>query len=208
MVGDLVVAGKEAQYNIFKSMKPALLAAAGGPIVFVTPRPRYITHGCCDFATDLQASLAEARANLRSFSFSDNLRKISVIDPAPLFDNLTDCWDGNDPVHPTATIYRELAKLINRNAAYLLGKQSESGRNEDRGDDGPPAKRRDWDSGSSSRGGWGGPRGDGGRRGGGPNSGGGNSRFPRYASGARYMALIKEGANKSCFFSLCTHKLF
>ena len=108
--------------------------------------------------------------------------KISVIDPAPLFDNITDCWDGSDPVYPTAAIYRELAKLINRNAAYLLGKQSESGRNGDREDGGPPAKRREWDSNSSSsQGGWSGPRGGGGRRGGGPSSGGGYSRFPRYA---------------------------
>ena len=194
VVGDLVVAGKEAQYNIFKSMNPALLAAASGPIIFVTPMPRYIFHGCCDdptnlsnrgnpdFASDLQASLAEARVNLRSFAFSDNIHKISVIDPAPLFDNIADCWDGSDPVHPTAAIYRELAKLINRNAAYLLGKQSESSRNEDREDGGLPAKRREWDSNSSSsQGGWSGPRGGGGRRGGGPSSGGGYSRFPRYA---------------------------
>ena len=175
-------------------MKPALLAAAGGPIIFVTLMPRYITHCCCDdpahltnrgnpdFAADLQASLAEARANLRSFAFSDNIRKISVIDPAPLFDNLADCWDGKDPVHPTAAIYMELAKLINRNAAFLLGKQSESGHIEDREDGGLPAKRRDWDSGSSSSWGvWSRPRCGGGQRGGGPSSGGGYSRFPRYA---------------------------
>ena len=175
-------------------MNPALLAAASGPIIFVTPMPRYIFHGCCDdptnlsnrgnpdFASDLQAGLAEARVNLRSFAFSDNIHKISVIDPAPLFDNIADCWDGSDPVHPTAAIYRELAKLINRNAAYLLGKQSESSRNEDREDGGPPAKRREWDSNSSSSwGGWSGPRGGGGQRGGGPSSGGGYSRFPRYA---------------------------
>ena len=112
-------------------------------------------------STEQQRHLAETRTNLRSFLFSDNIRAVSVINPAPLFDGVpvTESWDGNDPIHPRAGIYRELAKLINRNTAYLQGKKSEASAYKDRRDrreDGPPAKRgRDWSSGGGGgRGGW------------------------------------------------------
>ena len=198
VVGELVVAGKEAQYSIYKALKPVLLAVAGGPIILVTPLPRFITHGCCedethltnrsspDFATDQQRHLAETRTNLRSFLFSDNIRSVSVINPAPLFDGVpvTESWDGNDPIHPRASIYRELAKLVNRNTAYLQGKKPEASAYEDRRDrreDGPPAKRgRDWSSGGAGgRGGWAAFRGRR-RRGGDAGAGEGGNRHPRY----------------------------
>ena len=195
VVGELVVAGKEAQYSIYKALKPVLLAAAGGPIILVTPLPRFITHGCCedethltnrsspDFATDQQRHLAETRTNLRSFLFSDNIRSVSVINPAPLFDGVpvTESWDGKDPIHPREIIYRELAKLVNKNTAYLQGKKPESSAYEDgrdRRQDGPPAKRgRDWSGGGAGgRGGWAPFRG--GRRRGGEEGG---NRHPRYS---------------------------
>ena len=179
-------------------MKPVLIAAAGGPIILVTPLPRFITHGCCedethitnrtspDFSTEQQRHLAETRTNLRSFLFTDNLWTVSVINPAPLFDGVpvTESWDGNDPIHPRACICRELAKLIIRNTAYLQGKKSDTSAYEDRRDrrdDGPAANRgRDWSSeGGGGRVGWSGFRG-GSRRGGDTGGGDGGSRHPRF----------------------------
>ena len=81
------------------------------------------------------------------------------------------------------SIYRELAKLINRNTAYLQGKNSNTSREDDRGDGGPAAKRGRDSQGnySTGRGGWGGSRG-GYRRGNNPGAGGsgGGHRHPRY----------------------------
>ena len=197
VVGDLVVAGKEAQHNIYKTMRPALLAASGGPIIIITPMPRYITHGCCEdeshltnrasseFSADILRHLAETRTNFRSFAFNDNVRNISVINPALLFDSIqtSEGWDGSDPIHPMPSIYRELAKLINRNMAYLQGKNSNTSREDDRGDGGSSAKRGRDSQGNyiTGRGGWGGSRG-GYRRGNNPGAGGsgGGHRYPRY----------------------------
>ena len=193
VVGDLVVAGKEAQFNIYKVMRPALLAASGGPIIIITPMPGYITCVCCEdeshltnraspeFSADIQHHLAETRNNFRSFIFTDSLRNVSVINPALLFDSIqtSEGWDSADPIHPKPCIYRELAKLINRNTAYLQGKNSTASREDDRGEGGPAAKcgRDSHGNNSTGRGGWGGNRG-GYRRGNNPAAGG--HRYPRY----------------------------
>ena len=108
-----------------------------------------------------------------------------MINPALLFDSIqtSEGWDGSDPIHPMPSIYRELAKLINRNTAYLQGKNSNTSRDDDRGDGGPAAKRGRDSQGnySTGRGGWGGSRG-GYRRGNNPGTGGSGSghRHPRY----------------------------
>ena len=98
--GELVVADKEAQFTLYKALKPALTAAGSGPILVVTPIPRYVKQSCCtnsthvtnrtkvDFYADLSRSLVQVRNNWRSFLFVDNLRRISVINPLPLFHNL------------------------------------------------------------------------------------------------------------------------
>ena len=166
VVGDLVVAGKDAQFNIYKVMRPALLATSP------------------EFSADIQRHLAETRNNFRSFAFTDSLRNVSVINPALLFDSIqtSEGWDGSNPIHPTPCIYRELAKLINRNTAYLQGKNSNASREDDRGEGGPAAKLgRDHGNNSTGRGGWGGNRG-GYKRGNNPvavGSGGGHC-YPRY----------------------------
>ena len=134
--GELVVGDKEAQFTLYKALKPALTAAGSGPILVITPIPRYVKQGCCpnathvtnrskvDFYTDLSRSPVEVRNNWRSFLFVDNLRRISVINPLPLFDNLPEAegWGPDDPVHPLPPLHRELANLIIRNTDYLASK--------------------------------------------------------------------------------------
>ena len=73
--GDLVVADKEAQYSLYKALKPVLTAARSGPIIIITPLPRYVNQGCCssshhvtnrnkpEFTTDITRSLTEVRNN-------------------------------------------------------------------------------------------------------------------------------------------------
>ena len=139
--GELVVADKEAQFTLYKALKPALTAAGNGPILVVTPIPRYVKKSCCsnsthvtnrtkaDFYSDLSRSLTEVRNNWRTFLFVDNLRRISVINPLPLFDNLPEeeGWGPDDPVHPLPPVHRELANLIIRNTDYLANKTASSG---------------------------------------------------------------------------------
>ena len=95
----------------------------------MTPLPRYVLKGCCNntlhvtnrekpgFNEELARNLAEVRNNWRSFLFVDNLRRVSVINPQPLFDNLPACdsWGPEDPVHPLPAVHKELANLIIRN---------------------------------------------------------------------------------------------
>ena len=100
--GDLIVADKEAQYNLYKALKPVLTAAGSGPIIIITPLSRYVNQGCCsnplhvtnrdkpEFNSDITHSLAEVRNNWRSFLFVDNLRRISIVNPQPIFDTLPD----------------------------------------------------------------------------------------------------------------------
>ena len=102
MEGDLIVADKEAQYNLYKALKPVLTTAGSGPIIIITPLPRFVNQGCCstplhvtnrdkpEFNLDITHSLAEVRNNWRSFLFVDNLRRISIVNPQPIFDTLPD----------------------------------------------------------------------------------------------------------------------
>ena len=178
-------------------MRPALLAASGGPIIIITPMLRFITHGRCEdeshltnraspeFSADIQRHLAETRSNFHSFAFTDNLRNVSLINPALLFVSIqtSEGWDGSDPIHPRPCIHRLLAKRINRNTAYLQGKNSGATREDDRGEGGPAAKlgRDLHGKNSAGRGGWGGNRG-GYRRGNNPVAAGSGSGhpYPRY----------------------------
>ena len=188
VIGDLVIAGKEAQYNLYKALRPALTAAGSGPIIIITPMQRYISNGCCDdsthvtnrtnpdFVQELDKSLADTRANMRSFVFTDNLRRVSVVNPAPLFDGLspTECWDQADPIHPLPVVLRELAKLVVKNTGYLNGKMVDDARYSRSSEEAPASKRgRDWGGGGARGRGYGGRGG-----GGGPSSFGGGGRVP------------------------------
>ena len=122
----------------------------------------------------------------RSFVFIDNLRRVSVVNPAPLFEGLSnnECWDEADPIHPQPAVTRERAKIIIRNTEYLTGKMSDQAREHRNWEEAPASKRgREW-GGGGGRG-----RGNGGRGGGGgggyagPGSSGGGGRglHHRYA---------------------------
>ena len=166
--GELVVADKEAQFTLYKALKPALTAAGSGPILVVTPLPRYVKKGCCtdnthvtnrtkaDFYSDLSRSLTEVRNNWRTFLFVDNLRRISVINPLPLFDNLPEDegWGPDDPVHPLPPVHRELANLIIRNAEYLASKPATGGERSGAGSSLGTIQRRPGREWTGTGGGW------------------------------------------------------
>ena len=136
--GDLIAVDKEAQYNLYKALKPVLTAAGSGPIIIITPLPRYVNQGCCsnplhvtnrdkpEFNSDITHSLAEVRNNWRSFLFVDNLQRISIVNPQPIFDTLPDGngWGPDDPVHPLPVIHSEMSNIIIRNTEYLINKNS------------------------------------------------------------------------------------
>ena len=46
--GELTVANKEVQLNIYKLVKPVLQAAGERPFVVITPMGRYLSAPCCD----------------------------------------------------------------------------------------------------------------------------------------------------------------
>ena len=133
--GELIVASKEVQYNLYKVIRPLLMAVGNRPLVVVTPFPRYISAPCCgepshvtnfrdaDFAENIIGQLGELRMNFRSFLFSDRLRRTSTIDPAPLMEMATDPVHWVDPVHPKPETFAKLADLVLENADRLLGKR-------------------------------------------------------------------------------------
>ena len=109
-----------------------------------------------DFYTDLSRSLIEVRNNWRSFLFVDNLRRISVINPLPLFDNLPEeeGWGPDDPVHPLPPLHRELANLIIRNTDYLASKPNISGERGGTGSGMEASQRRPGREWTGTGGGW------------------------------------------------------
>jgi len=178
--GELVVAEKEVQYNLYKAVRPLLMAAGSKPIVIITPFPRYLLSPCCsdpshvtnfreDGYTDkVMASLDDMRNNYRSFLFTDRIRRASVINPAPLMEEgpVSELWE--DPVHPKAEIFNQLADLVIQSSDRLVGKRKSeeednlsrparggwSGHNRASHEWGGPSTRRD---GRGGRGGWRGP---------------------------------------------------
>ena len=53
VIGELIVADKAAQFNLYKALRPALIAAGAGPIIIIPPLPRFTQHGCCQDPTNL-----------------------------------------------------------------------------------------------------------------------------------------------------------
>ena len=135
--GDLVLAPKDVQLNLYKLMRPLLEAVGQKPFVIVTPMRRYARSTCCesslhitnfsneDYNNIIERDLEEVRKNMRSFIFGDNINRAVVLGPGPLMAQMgvESCW-ADDPVHPLPVVYKELAKLVMSNLDRLKSKVS------------------------------------------------------------------------------------
>ena len=108
-------------YNL---LKPVLKAVGGRPMVVITPMPCYLKNRCCsdtdhptnfredDYGQEMKAKLFELRVNIRTFLFTDNIRRVAVINPTPIMEKMeqSEVWRV-DPVHPKAELYKKLASM-------------------------------------------------------------------------------------------------
>jgi hypothetical protein len=147
IVGDLEVASKERQFEIYNLLKPLLDLVRDKRVVFVAPMPRYTVNSCCDerehisnrfqrdFKSTLTAKLADLKGNLKSFLFMNGYKNTVVLDPAvDLRDKRDeDIW-GDDPVHPREEFYLVLARSVT-----ILEAGGKNKRRAEDNDD-PPAK--------------------------------------------------------------------
>ena len=133
--GELVLAPKEVQLNLYKLMKPLVEAVGQRPFIIITPMRRYATSPCCEntghvtnfretnYDEKMESELEDVRKNMRSWLFSDNIRRAIVLGPGPLMAKMgPDCCWGEDPVHPLPVVYQELAKLVLSNMDRLESK--------------------------------------------------------------------------------------
>ena len=151
--GELVLAPKDVQLNLYKLMKPILEAAGQKPFIVITPMRRYAINPCCanqehvtnisseSYEEKMENDLEEVRVNMRSWLFGDNIRRAVVLDPAQLMTKMgfRNCW-GDDPVHPLPAVYEELAKLVLSSKDKLVNKLKTAGSKPSR----PTGGSRDW----------------------------------------------------------------
>ena len=71
----------------------------------------------------MESDLEDARKNMRSWLFADNIRRAVVLVLGPLMAKMGSgsCW-GEDPVHPLPAVYQEQAKLVLSNMDKLESK--------------------------------------------------------------------------------------
>ena len=159
--GALYVAHKETQYHMYKTIRPLLMAAGNRPMVIITPFPRYVSAPCCadrthitnfrdiNYTDEIMASLADIRTNFKSFLFADRIRRVNVINPAPLMDDRLSAEHWQDPVHPKEDSFRQLATLVMEAADRLAGKrkleeEADQTRGSRGGWSGHTRERREW----------------------------------------------------------------
>ena len=134
--GELILACKERQHVLFKSILPFLRLLEGRKVIFVVPIIRYVINSCCSdlehvvnseepgFEEGMRAKLAECRKNFGDFLFCSGLRGFRVLDPNPVLpNNILDeddpCW-GTDPVHPEMAGYERIVDLFEKEIEKLL----------------------------------------------------------------------------------------
>ena len=180
--GELILAPKTSQLNIFNMLKPVMAAGGEVPFIFITPMPRYVSGTSCDseehltnrsepgFVNNLLDGLEDVRRNFRSFLFNDNIRRAGVINPCPLIEGMEEeeVWGTDDPIHPKTVFYTKLAKLTIEQVERVIGKR----RSED--DDHSSRTGREWSNFTADR--EGGSGGGGSWRGGGGRGRGGSGR--------------------------------
>ena len=115
VVGDLVLADKSIQFNIYKALKPILVAAGTGPLVLITPMSRYLSSRCCDNVEHLtnasklnfRAELEDELAAKRQLPNASELPGFLFPQPHPHHLKLgggRGAWEL-DPVHPSEGVY-------------------------------------------------------------------------------------------------------
>jgi hypothetical protein len=182
--GDLVVAGKERQMEILNKMLPIMEIARDLPVVFIAPMARYFKSGCCEershisnrfqrtFRDEISRQLADLTKNIKNFMFMNNLRNMTVLDPAVDMRGLSEdeIWE-EDPVHPRESFYNILARSVVVAAGHRTKKRTA----EDAIPEEPAATRQQQPANNTNTGGRGILRGGGGSytagRGGNPNRG-------------------------------------
>jgi hypothetical protein len=92
--GDLTLASKSAQSQLFNTIRPMLAVAHGRNMLLCAPMPRYLIGGCCTnlthvanrssprFEVNLVKELKETADHLRDFLFTSGYRQVKVLDPA------------------------------------------------------------------------------------------------------------------------------
>ena len=174
--GELILANKAAQRNIYNMLKPIMAAGGDAPFIIITPMLRYVAGPCCEstehltnrselsYLSNMMDGLEDVRRNFRSFLFSDNIRRAGVIIPSPIVEGLDPAtvW-GEDPVHPGGDYYTKLAKLTVDQLEKVIGKRRRSEE-----EDQSAGLGREWTNFSGARepgagGGWRGSRGGSGR---------------------------------------------
>ena len=184
--GELILAPKTSQLNIFNMLKPVMAAGGEVPFIFITPMPCYMSGTSCDseehltnrsgpgIVNNLLDGLEDVRRNFRSFLFNDNIRRAGVINPCPLIEGMEEeeVWETDDPIHPKTVFYTKLAKLTIEQVERVIGKRR---RSED--DDYSSRTGREWSNFTADR--EGGSGGGGSWRGGGGRGRGGSWRVNR-----------------------------
>ena len=134
--GELILAPKATQLNIFNLLKPVMAASGDIPFILITPMQRYVAGSCCEYDEHLTNrrepgyvsamldGVEDVRRNFRSFLFSDNIRRAGVINPSPLTEGLdqSEVW-GTDPIHPKKEFYTKLAQLTVEQVERVIGKK-------------------------------------------------------------------------------------
>lgn len=146
--GELMVAGKEEQFRIFRELKPVFELCRDRKFIVVTPMARYVTDGCCanqdhmanrsnpEFLDDMYRGLNELASNFKNMLFSGDLRNSRVYNPCHVLRATEpgEIWE-DDPVHPVTDIYAKLAAGIAAIGDVLMAgkrKRDESGTSQDR----------------------------------------------------------------------------
>ena len=138
--GDLTLASKQTQFSLYNAIKPILQGAGQLPMIILTPMPRYITQRCCDnvehvtnfgqqdYYNGIKEGLDEIRRNFKNFAFSDNVRRIRVLNPTHTFaaTPVEEVWP-EDPVHPCKEIYDKIAEMVLRTSEDMDGKRKTAG---------------------------------------------------------------------------------
>lgn len=131
--GELVVAGKEEQFRLFRELKPVLEQCRDRKFILVSPMARYASDGCCsnpdhmanrsepDFLVNMYGGLNELASNYKNFLFSSDYRNSRVYNPCHVLraTEAEDIWAA-DPVHPVAEIYAKLAAGISAIGDVLM----------------------------------------------------------------------------------------
>ena len=131
--GAAVFAHQDTQLLMFKKTLPILDEVKDMRRIILSQLPRYLQARCCsqenhttnfgeeDYKQKLEASVYEAKNNLRAYSFREGIRNLRVIGAWHLVKK-DDIW-GSDPVHMKERGYDILAKNVVSTAQDMEGKR-------------------------------------------------------------------------------------